>query len=85
LHTLVNCEWCTSVWWAAALSVIERATLRRPIARTVFQLGTTALTASYAVGWLAEHEQPAPPAAPSVQVSTTQPATLDQKDNESPR
>lgn len=78
LHTLVNCEWCASVWWAAALSVIERATLRRPFARAVFQLGATALTASYAVGWLAEHEQPAPP----VQVSTAQPATFDPKDNE---
>jgi hypothetical protein len=57
LHTLLGCDWCAGFWWSALV-----ATAGHRWGHTGWwRLAATILTASHALGWLAEHEsQPEP-------------------------
>jgi hypothetical protein len=51
---LLTCPWCVGFWWCALVGVVGVR-----FGRTAWwQLGTSVLAASYALGWLAEHETP---------------------------
>lgn len=51
---LLTCPWCIGFWWCAVVGVAGARFGRT----TWWQLGTAVLAASYAIGWLAEHESP---------------------------
>jgi hypothetical protein len=53
LVKLITCRWCTGVWVAAAVVVLDRTLVDRKWWRAIGDAGL----AAYLIGWLAEHEQ----------------------------
>lgn len=53
LVKLLTCRWCTGVWVAAAVVLLDRQVGHRRWWTSIQDAGL----AAYAIGWLAEHEQ----------------------------
>jgi hypothetical protein len=57
LHTLLTCDWCAGFWWSALVVVAARTAGRGGTRAALFEIPATILTASYLLGFLAEHEE----------------------------